>query len=85
MLLQQQSLVQRPEKLVKNIAIFVLFSVNLAKQNIRGIAIIPCSNVAISNQLTRKTGWQELEENHLNFLPRHGSLVAEGGQGWWSG
>lgn len=42
---------------------------------------MPFSNVAISNQLTGKTGWRELEKNHLNLSPCHGSPVAEGGQG----
>jgi len=54
-------------------------------QIVCGISIMPFSNVVISNQLTGKTGWRELEENHLNLLPLHGSPVAEGGQGCRSG
>lgn len=42
---------------------------------------MPCSNVVISNQLTGQTGRREVEENHLNPRPCHGSLAAEGGQG----
>lgn len=42
---------------------------------------MPFSNVVISNQLTGKTGRREVEENHLNLRPRHGSPAAEGGQG----
>lgn len=42
---------------------------------------MPFSNVVISNQLTGKTGWREVEENHLNLRPRHGSPDAEGRSG----
>lgn len=45
------------------------------------ISIMPFSNVVISNQLTGITGRREVEENHLNLQPCHGSPAAEGGQG----
>lgn len=58
---------------------------NPGGQIVCGMSIMPLSNVVISNQLTGKTGWQEVEKNHLNLRPCHGSPAAEGGQGCRSG
>lgn len=57
-------------------------SVSTSKvQIVCGISIMPFSNVVISNQLSVKTGQQEVEGNHLNLRPHHGSPATEGGQG----